>query len=200
MRIGILGAGNIGGTLGRKWAQAGHRVMFGVRAPDSEEIQQLIQAVGGQAHAGSVSEAVAFGEVVLIAVPAAAVREVIREGRDWAGKLVIDATNRFNPPTLSLTEEISNWAEGARLVKAFNTAGFEILEDPEFGDMRADTFICGDDAEAKEVVTKLAQEIGMDVVDGGPLSSAFMLDSLSRLWIQLSRSIGRDHAFKLLTR
>ena len=107
MRIGILGAGNIGSTLGKKWAAAGHRVMFGVRAPDSDEVQTLVQALGGQAHAGSVSEAVAFGDVVVIAVPAAAVQQVVHEGRDWVGKLVIDATNRFTPPVPSLSEELA---------------------------------------------------------------------------------------------
>lgn len=200
MRIGILGAGNIGGTLGKKWAAVGHRVMFGVRAPDSDEVQQLVQGLGGQAHAGSISEAVAFGDVVVIAVPAAAVKQVVHDGRDWAGKLVIDATNRFNPPLPSLTEDLAMWAEGARIVKAFNSAGFEVLESPDFEGQHADTFICGDDADAKGVVTKLAEELGIGVVDAGPLASAPMLDSLCRLWIELSRTIGRDHAFKVLTR
>jgi predicted dinucleotide-binding enzyme len=200
MRIGILGAGNIGSTLGRKWAAAGHRVMFGVRAPDSDEVQQLVQTLGGQAHAGSVSEAVAFGDVVIIAVPAAAVQQVIHEGRDWVGKLVVDATNRFNPPFPSLSEELATWAEGARIVKAFNTSGFEVLENPAFGDQIADTFICGDDDAAKEIVMNLAHDLGIGAIDAGPLSSAPMLDSLCKLWIQLSRTIGRDHAFKMLTR
>lgn len=200
MRIGILGAGNIGSTLGKKWAASGHRVMFGVRAPDSEDVQQLVQTLGGQAHAGSVSEAVAFGDVVVIAVPAAAVQQVVHEGRDWAGKLVIDATNRFNPPTPSLSEELAGWAEGALIVKAFNSAGFEVLENPEFEGQQADTFICGDDANSKDIVTKLAQELGMGVIDAGALSSAPMLDSLCKLWIQLSKTIGREHAFKMLTR
>ncbi|MEO5951838.1 MAG: NAD(P)-binding domain-containing protein [Chloroflexia bacterium] len=200
MRIGILGAGNIGSTLGKKWAASGHRVMFGVRAPDSDEVQQLVQTLGGQAHAGSVSEAVAFGDVVVIAVPAAAVQQVVHEGRDWVGKLVIDATNRFNPPVPSLSEELAGWAEGALIVKAFNSAGFEVLENPEFEGQQADTFICGDDANSKEIVTKLAQELGMGVIDAGELSSAPMLDSLCKLWIELSKTIGRDHAFKMLTR
>lgn len=200
MRIGILGAGNIGSTLGRKWAAAGHRVMFGVRAPDSDEVQALVQTLGGQAHAGSVSEAVAFGDVVVIAVPAAAVKDVVHEGRDWAGKVVVDATNRFNPPTPSLSEELATWAEGALVIKAFNSAGFEVLENPEYAGEKADTFICGDDAEAKGLVSKLAEDLGVGVVDAGPLSSAPMLDALCKLWIELSRSMGRDHAFKVLVR
>ena len=203
MRIGILGAGHIGGTLGKRWAERNHEIVFGVREPQDTKIQALVDTPGLHMRVGTITEAVAFGEVVLLAIPGAAVDEVIQQVSNWYGKVLIDATNRFISPTAgrrSSTEEVAQRASGARVVKAFNSAGFEILANPSFGDQHADTFLCGDDAEAKALVTALAVDIGMGAVDVGSLSSASLIDALTRMWGQITRSKGRGVAFKVLTR
>src|SRR5829696_4416159 len=91
MKIGILGAGNIGGNLGRRWAQGGHAIKFGVRKPD--ELAALVQECGAQASAGDPKQAVEFGDVVVLALPWGAVAEVLGSVGDMRGKIVVDATN-----------------------------------------------------------------------------------------------------------
>lgn len=204
MKIGIIGAGNIGGNLGKLWAAKGHEILFGVRDPQSSKTRAALAALGEKARAGSIAEAAAFGEVVVLAVPWAAVREAIRSAGDLGGKILIDATNRLTPPLPadgpSAAEDVARMANGARVFKSFNTLGAETLLDSQFGSEHATTFVCGDDPHAKAVVMRLAADTGLDVVDAGPLSNAALVESLTRLWIQLSRSMGRGIAFRLLRR
>ena len=200
MKIGIIGAGSVGGQLGKLWAAQGHRVMFGVRDPRKDTVRALV--ADEHIQVGSLADAVAFGELVVLAVPWPAAAEVIASAGDWSGKIVIDATNRFGPNgDASAAEDVAKLAAGASVVKAFNTIGAEHLADPTFGDTRATMFICGDDAAAKSVVATLAGELGFETVDAGPLGNAALLESLARLWVYLARNVtGRDVAFKLLRR
>jgi len=206
MKIGILGAGRIGGALGKLWGAGGHDIMFGVRNPQSSEVKTLLDSIGAKARAGAMAEVAAFGEVVLLAVPGGAAQEVIEQVDDWHGKILIDATNRMGPllpgSSPSAAEDIAAWAIGAKVVKAFNSTGVGNLVNPHFGSQRADAYVCGDDEAAKAIVTELAQTIGFEVVDAGPLSNAGLLESLAKLWVQLaySQGLGPDIAFKLLRR
>ena len=100
----------------------------------------------------------------------------------------------------SAAEDIAKWVPEARVVKAFNSLGAEHLLNTQFGSQQADTFICGDDEAAKAVVKQLAEDIGFGVIDAGSLSNAHLLESLAKLWITLSRRVGREIAFKLLQR
>jgi predicted dinucleotide-binding enzyme len=93
MKIGVIGAGNVGGTLGKAWVRKGHEVVFGVRDPQREKVQDLLKDIGSKAHAGSVAEAAAFGEVVVLAVPWSAARDAIQKAGDLSGKVVVDVTN-----------------------------------------------------------------------------------------------------------
>ncbi len=94
---------------------------------------------------------------------------------------------------------VAGWAAGAKVVKAFNTIGANNYSDLEFSGLRADAYICGDDAAAKQVVGQLAEQMGFDVVDVGPLSNAHLLEELALLWVTLVRlGYGREIAFKLL--
>jgi predicted dinucleotide-binding enzyme len=191
MKIGIIGAGRIGGTFGRLWANKGYQVMFGVREASSPKVQTLLEASGADARAGSVAEAAAFGEVVLLAVHWPGVEEVIRQAGDLSGKILIDVTNRMgNGSGRAAAEEIAGWARGARVVKAFNSLGSANLTQLQFGSLKADTFICGDDPAAKSVVNELARSIGFDVVDAGPLSNAVLVEALACSWPML-RAWGR---------
>jgi len=206
MRIGIIGTGNIGGTLGRRWA-ARHEVRFGARTPDDEAVQAVVRESGHGARAASLREAAAFGDVLVSAVPFGAALDVVRAAGDLAGKVVVDATNPVAPglrhalPSGSASDAIAAAAPEARVVKAFNTAGFEVFGDPAFGGEAASLFLCGDDADAKQVVADLAAELGLEPVDCGPLSQARRLEDLALLWISLAaHGQGRGHAFRLLRR
>ena len=206
MKIGIIGAGKVGNTLGRRLAEQGHEILFGVRDTKSPRVRVLLETIGANARVGTVAEAVSFAETVILAVGWASVQEVVQQVGDWSGKIVLDATNRMgskDPGVMpSAAEDIARWAAGARVVKAFNTTGFENMSNPRFGSQNADIFICGDDEGAKTVASELARAIGFDVVDVGPLSNAALLESLAKLWVEMAfrQGFGRDFAFKIVRR
>lgn len=208
MKIGIIGAGDVGGTLGKSWRQRKHEVMFGVRNLQSQNVQRLVQS-DKSLRFGDINEAVAFGNVILFAIPWTSVEETISRSGNLSGKIVIDPTNPLTPDLkqlaledTSVAERIADLAKGAKVVKAFNTIGAMTLNNLIFGSVRADLFICGDDTPSKKVVGELATDIGFDVVDVGSLANARMLENLALLWIELAlrQQLGPNIAFKLLRR
>jgi 8-hydroxy-5-deazaflavin:NADPH oxidoreductase len=210
MEIAIIGAGDVGGTLGRLWAKKGHQIMFGVRNLQSHNVLNLIRSIDSGVKVGSIGEAASFADVIVLAIPWMAVEETIKSAGDLSGKILIDPTNPIKADltglmiesSTSAAEEIAKWAKGSKVVKAFNSIGAKALDNLQFGMVRADAFICGDDFKSKTVVKKLATEIGFDTVDAGPIINARLLEYLALLWIQLaySRQMGPNIAFKLLTR
>jgi 8-hydroxy-5-deazaflavin:NADPH oxidoreductase len=208
MKIGIIGVGDLGGTLGKSWRQRKHEVMFGVRNPQSQNVQRLSQ-IDKSLRFGGISEAVAFGDVILLAIPWTSVEETVRRSGNLSGKIVIDPTNPLTPDlkglaleNASVAERIAELAKGAKVVKAFNTIGAKTINNLILGSDRADLFICGDDTRSKRVVGDLANDIGFDVVDVGSLANARMLENLALLWIELAfrQKLGPNIAFKLLRR
>ena len=173
-KLGFVGSGRIGSTLGSLWHKAGHEVMFS--SLDLENDRKLAAGLGAGAHAGSSREAVAFGDVAVFAVPYAALPKL---GKDLAellkGKVVLDTCN----PIVARDGEIATWARdkgaglasaellpGARIVRAFNAVGFGRLA--EAGARKTGMPIAGDDAGALEVVSRLVSELGFEpVVVGG---------------------------------
>ena len=206
MKIGIIGAGDVGGTLGRRWCQKKHEIMFGVRNHQSQNVQKLIK-VDQNLRFGDIREAVTFGEVILLAIPWTSIEDTILKAGNLSGKILIDPTNPLTPDlkglaldNTSVAEKIAELAKSANVVKAFNTIGAKTLDNLMFDSQRADLFICGDNSHAKQVVEELAIEIGFDIVDVGPLVNARMLEQLALLWIELAlrRQLGPNIAFKLL--
>lgn len=210
MKIGVIGAGNVGGTLGTRWAQGGHEVVFSSRNPQSEEMKQLVGKAGKSARVGAVREAVTASEILLLATPWPATRQAIESAGDLRGKVLIDATNPVLPnlsglevgTNTSAAEQVAGWASGAKVVKAFNTIGYNVMENPVFGRERAMLAYCGDDKSAKELVKTLATELGFEPLDAGPLSQARVLEPFALFWISLAVAYGygRDIAFKFLRR
>ncbi len=213
MKIGIIGAGNVGGTLGRILTQKGHEIVFGVRDPQSSKVQSVVDSTGGKALAASVQEAASHGEVLILATPWNATQEALAASGNLTGKIIIDATNpiEMTPAglaagltigyTTSAAEEIAKWAIGAQVVKAFNNIGASCFENLQFGSQTATAFICGDNVDAKKIVTNLAQDIGFEVVDAGELQQARLLEPLGMLWINLAYSgMGQDFAINLIKR
>jgi 8-hydroxy-5-deazaflavin:NADPH oxidoreductase len=207
MNIGILGSGNVGGTLGERWAKLGHHVFFGSREP--EKLAELVNRAGPTARAVSLAEAVQSAEVVVVALPWPAAKSVL-ESLDLKGKIVFDCTNPLKPDlsglelgtTTSAGEQVAQWARGAKVVKIFNTTGYNNMADPNYGGERSAMFYCGDDASAKEAARSLASELGFDPVDSGPLQNARLLEPLAVLWIWLAYpgGLGRDIAFRVMKR
>jgi len=214
MEIGVIGAGNVGGTLGRRWAQAGHAVIFGVRDPNEEKVHTLLASASANASAGRVEAAAAASEVVVLTVPWEAAHDAVRSAGDLAGKVLVDVTNPvvmglegmkkglLVGHTTSGAEQIAAWARGARVVKAFSITGFGNMNDPRYGSQAATMFLCGDDTAAKMVVTQLGQDLGFEMIDAGPLAIARLLEPLGMLWIHLAifQGLGPDIAFTLQRR
>lgn len=202
MKIGIIGAGNVGGTLGKTWAAEGHEVIYGVRNPDDPKYNDLIAATQN-GRTLSVTETLVWGQILLLAVPVAALPEIFAQA-DLRGKILIDANNRFNTPADSkgsLAEDIQAMAPDAHVVKAFNTIGANHMTGRRSDVEPATMFICGDNAPAKLKVIGLASDAGFEPLDCGPLSNAHLLEAMALLWIDLMRrGMGRDIAFKLIHR
>jgi 8-hydroxy-5-deazaflavin:NADPH oxidoreductase len=210
MQIGIIGSGNVGGTLGSRWAKGGHQVTFGSRNPEGAAIRELVAKAGGHARAASQADAARAAEVILLATPWQATREAVSGLGDLAGKVLIDATNPLLADLTGLAvgtttsggEQVAGWARGAKVVKAFNTVGFNIMANPGFGAERPTMLYCGDDGAAKGTVKQLAEELGFAPVDAGPLSQARLLEPFALLWISMALAYGQgpEIAFKLLRR
>ncbi len=178
MNIGIIGAGHIGGTAARLFVKAGYEVaVSNSRGPAS--LRSLASEIGPQAHATDVDDAARFGSVILLAVPWRT-PEALPAPELVAGKIVIDAMNPYGPGgeilelgTTTSSEEVRSRLPGARLVKAFNTIYYQHLA--TLGstglplDDRYAIFVAGDDAEAKQAVSKLIDQIGFAAVDTGGL-------------------------------
>jgi predicted dinucleotide-binding enzyme len=202
MKIGILGSGNIGGTLGKKWVNEGHEIIFGVRNTGSTKVRTLLTEIGSAASAELVEDAIKEAEVILLAIPHAAVAEVVQKNASsMRGKIIIDATNKFGSPVVNNIEVISNHVVGAKIFRSFNSLGWEVFADPKFGEITADHFYCGPDDETRSQVEQLIAGIGMNPIYVGGLQKAALVDSLGTLWITLvsQHGMGRHLAFKMLT-
>jgi predicted dinucleotide-binding enzyme len=184
MKIGIIGAGMIGGTLATLFTRAGHEVaLANSRGP--ETLAETIGELGPNAHAATAADAASFGEVVVVAVPLKAYTALPAES--FAGRIVVDANNYYpqrdgqiaelDAKTATSTELLARHLGGARVLKAFNTIYFEHLRDRgDTGAPAADRFaipIAGDDAEAKATLTGLIDQIGFSAVDTGALADSW---------------------------
>ena len=213
MKLGIIGAGNVGGTLGTAWAQkAGHEIFFGVRDPKSDKMQALLGRLTGKARAGSAAEAAAFGDMIVLTTPWPQAEAAIRSMGDLDGKILLDATNplAMGPDGLGLEighsisagEKVQGWAKGASVFKTLNTTGFGNMAEPIYHGAKSVMFVAGDDDANKPKVIALVGELGFDVIDAGPLRNARLLEAHAMLWIELAlkRGLGRDWAFARLKR
>src|SRR4051794_32786880 len=138
MNIGIVGTGNVGATLGRRFAEVGHSVAFGTRHPDSPEMADLARVP--RARVTSQTEAAQSSDAIILATPWPATAEALRGLGDLTGKILLDCTNPLKPAldglevanTSSAGEQCAEWAPGARVVKIFNPSGTNVMESPSF--------------------------------------------------------------------
>lgn len=189
-KIGIIGDGNVGTALKRGLERAKYEV----------------KSVGHDPK--GVQETAAWGEVIILAVPFAAMDDTLREmGKAVEGKTLIDVTNVLTPDyqlalgcTTSGAEELQKKAPGAKVIKAFNTAFAGHMDTGRVKSEPITLFAAGDDPEAKATVLQLGRDIGFDTVDGGPLQNARWLETLGYFHIQLGYALkmGTDVEFKLI--
>jgi 8-hydroxy-5-deazaflavin:NADPH oxidoreductase len=188
MKIGIIGSGNMGRSLGILWAEQGNEVFFGARS--SEKGQEIAAIAGHKTQGGSNDEAVAFGAVLLYTVRGVNPAEVLSSLSVLDDKILIDCNNQeipenFDYPaiTQSLAEKLATEAPKARVIKAFNTMAqelFEIAPEP-LKNYNVSVFIAGDDQPAKQTVMQLAQEIGFAPIDCGGLRHARLIEGVGDL-------------------
>lgn len=210
MNISILGSGAMGTTLAMLWQKKGHHIFFGSRTP--ERLAEL--AKSPNVSTGSYAEAVAYSGTILLATGWQSTQAAIQAAGSLSGKVLIDLTNpevygdgipyhHEVGHSTSGAEIIAGWAEGAKVVKAFNHFyGGMLKKGTQFGDDRAMTFYCGDDAEAKHIVKTLSDDLDIDSTDAGDLKMARYLEPLSALWVHLANAEGSGDniALKILRR
>jgi 8-hydroxy-5-deazaflavin:NADPH oxidoreductase len=197
-KIGIVGAGKMGGALAELWAKAGHEVMISSRHPD--ELKAQAQAIGPNVHVGTVREAAAFGPVVLIAMPYGKWPEIGDEIKSLTvGKTVIDLTNpypdRDGPMAEQARKETTGVANprylpGAYLVRAFNSIIYTDLHSQAHraGEPAA-IAVAGDDAHAVDVTSQLVRDAGFEPVMVGPLSSARLFDVGTPVYVKVMTAV-----------
>ena len=197
MNIAVIGSGNVGSALGKGFGAKGHNVIFGSRNPAKEKDS------GKQFE--TVANAIAKSEVVVLAIPWGAVEDVLKN--DVSGKTVIDCINPIGPGmelvmgcTTSAGERVAELAKGAKVVKAFNTVGSGIMQNPVFGTTKVTMMYAGDDDEAKKIARQLIADIGFEPVDAGPLKNSRYLEPFAMMWINLFFAMKQDIAFQLIKR
>jgi predicted dinucleotide-binding enzyme len=188
MKIAIVGAGNIGGTIGERWVQAGHEVVYGLRNPSKRKGAEPIE------------QALSGAEVVLLALPGSATVEFVREhARALDGKIIVDATNDFRAAKFNSWPELTSAVPSAQLYRAFNSLGWDVFANPLVGGVQADLFYCGPDGRGREVTEQLINDAGLRPIWVGGADQVETVDGVLRLWYVLSRLRGRRIAFKLVS-
>ena len=191
MKIGIIGAGNVGRALATGSIRAGHQVMISASRPDEAE---RVAAEIGAAAASSNRAAIAGADIVILAVPFDAISAIVKEsGAGLDSKILIDVTNRFDPETLqgaSNAELIQEMAPNAKVVKAFNTVFASHQANPQIDGVPLDGFLAGNDGDAKGKVAELLESLGFRPIDAGPLAMSRALEGMGLLNIVLNKRNG----------
>jgi 8-hydroxy-5-deazaflavin:NADPH oxidoreductase len=211
MRIGILGSGPVGQTLGKGFLRLGHAVKIGTR--DAAKLKAWAEEAGPQASVGTFAEAAEFGEMAVLAAHWSGVENVLRlaEPDRLAGKILIDVTNPLDfsqgpPPRMAVAYPssggacVQDWAPQAKVVKAFNIVAASYMVDARLQEGSIDLFIAGNDPAAKAEVAALAKAWHWNSVnDMGEIGQSYLLEAFAMLWIHFGfRQNQWTHAFKLL--
>ena len=191
MKIGIIGAGTMGGGIGQLWADAGHQILYSSRSPS--ELMDLVQSGAPRASAGYADAAAYFGDVILLAVPPSATPQIAQDfGQLMRGKVVIDLSNprldRDGPITTEWLEmgtglAMAQYLPGVRLVRAFNTLGSRMLREAHRQGELIGVPIAGDDEDAVAIAVTLVRDAGFDPVVVGPLARAKEFDRNTPVYV-----------------
>ncbi|MGH7117410.1 MAG: NADPH-dependent F420 reductase [Acetobacteraceae bacterium] len=210
MQIAIIGAGNVGGALGKAWARAGHAITYGVSDPGQAKYRPTAEAAGG-ARLASVGDAARGAETLVLAVPFDKVDAALAAAGDLSDRALIDVTNplRMGASGLELAlgfdrsgaEHVARHAPGASVFKTLNHVGFAVMANAAGYAAPPVMFVAGDDPGRKPAVMGLVSDLGFQAMDAGPLSVARLLEPLAMLWIHMvvNRKAAGDSAFAFLT-
>ncbi|MDP4129052.1 MAG: NAD(P)-binding domain-containing protein [Bacteroidota bacterium] len=213
MKIGIIGSGEVGRTLGNAFIQEGHKVLLGTRDPSKEAIVKW-KSENPDALTGSFEEAASFGELLVLAVAGHAAENALQlaGAKNLNGKTVIDVSNPIAPGAPekgvlklstgqngSLMEKLQLKVPAAKFVKAFNSVGSSLMYKPSFSEGKPTMFICGNSADAKKQVTDILTTFGWETEDMGTEEAARAIEPLCVLWCIPGFLRNQwSHAFKLL--
>jgi predicted dinucleotide-binding enzyme len=203
MTLAIIGAGHVGQALAQALLAKRYRIRFGVPDPAKHADLPSRYKDKGEVTVSTVSEAIESVEMAILAIPYGAALQVARHVADWGNRILIDATNPIAPgmtgllvgTTTSGAEEIARLAHRARLVKAFNTTGFDNMVRPDYPGGGLFMPVAGDDADSRRRVIALATLLGFDAVDLGGLAAARYLEPWAMVWIKMAMRLGHGRNF-----
>ena len=206
MKIAIIGSGNVGGALAKKWIKAGHTILVGARFPMSDKNIKLATEIGEDRFT-TVENAVKQCDVILVSTPAPSTVEVVKSLGDTTGKVIIDAMNvvmgrgpqGYNQTTAAIIDN----TQTTDVVKCFNTTGFNNMLNTNYGDAALDMFVAGDSQKGKAVATQLATDAGFaNCYNIGGNDKFELMEQFAWFWINLAmfQGQGREIGFKLLKR
>jgi predicted dinucleotide-binding enzyme len=210
MKIGILGSGIVGKTLGSKLVSGGHQVMMGSRSANSEAGQEWLRSVNGKARCGTFADAAVFGEIVFNCTNGANSVAALRQAgaANLRGKILIEVSNPLDfskgmPPSLticntdSLGEQVQRELPETKVVKALNTVNCAVMVQPSLAPGDHQLFVCGNDTAAKgEVITRCAEWFGWkkeNIIDLGDITGARAMEMYLPLWLRLMGVLGTAH-------
>jgi 8-hydroxy-5-deazaflavin:NADPH oxidoreductase len=198
MKIAIVGSGNMGAALGTIWAKNGHQVMFSY-SKDANKLSSLA-SINNLTSKGSFEEAIAFADVVMLAIPYTSLEEILANKAIFQNKIIISCVSGLQPDfsggtiglatklSISIAEHISHVLQNTKVVEAFNTTFAEILQMPsrELDSNKPSVFYCGDDVEAKQITGGLIEECGYTAINAGGLVTARTLETFATSWVQFT--------------
>lgn len=205
MKISIVGAGNVGSTLGLGWYKTGHQIHYGVPNPADDKYM----ALKDYAVVSNSEEAVQLSDIVVLATPWVKTLDIVKElSHLLDNKILVDCTNPLEPDLSGLTvghstsgaELIADLLPQTRVVKAFNSTGFNIMAKPSINDLQTLMLVASDDSNARQIVCQLSADLGFDTHEFGDITSARLLEPFALLWISLAYryGLGRDFGLAVL--
>ncbi len=191
--IAVLGTGDMGDSFGPRLASLGYEVIYGSRNPDSDRVKALLEKTGNNASATTSDKAAQQADIVFLALPWEPMEQVIKSLGKMEGKIVVD----LSWPASELAEDgywrmttkpsgaevIQGWVPDAMVVKAFGTIGSYVIDNPRHAGGPVSIPIASDHRVAKEVVARLAAELGLDPIDAGPLRMAANIEAMMELYL-----------------
>lgn len=212
-KIGILGTGMVGQTIGKKLISLGYEVMMGSRTPDNEKAGTWVLAMGKNAHQGTFADAAKFGEIIFLCTKGEATLEILKLAgiQQFIGKTVIDISNPLDfskgmPPTLfvsnndSLGEQVQKAIPDAHVVKTLNIVNCEVMVDARKSGGDPTMFMSGNNTDAKNQVKEILTQFGWnDIIDLGDISTARGTEMMLPIWLRTYMATGNGYiAFKIV--
>ena len=190
--VAVIGTGDMGNSLGPKFAKLGYRIVYGSRKPASEKVTELVARTGNGAAAATQIEAAQVADIIVLALPWPAMETVAKNLGQLDGKIIIDISLPWRQgddgyPEITLPssagELIQDWNPHAKVVKTFATAGSNLIDDPLYAGGPVTMPLASDHRDAKETVAKMVTALGFDPVDFGPLRMSRHIESLQLVWL-----------------